>query len=162
VSIAVEHSPLPSRHAVRNSISDLIGRDVDLKDGVPPAARTTNVVAVYVTDRLATSALVIADLECAARVGGALGMVPRIAVDEAIAARDLTPTLHDNCYEVLNVLASVFNVPHAPHVRLYEMYGPKEVLPGDVAALGAVTGSRMDVALQIAGYGAGTLSIVVR
>lgn len=162
MSTTVEHSPLPTRHAVRNSISDLIGRDVDLKDGVPPASKSTNVVAVYVTDRLATSALVICDLECGARIGGALGMVPRIAVDEAIAARDLSGTVRDNCYEVLNVLAAVFNVPNAPHVRLYEMYGPGDSLPGDVAALGALTGSRMDVTLQIAGYGAGSLSIVVR
>jgi hypothetical protein len=162
VSTALEHSPLPTRHAVRNSISDLIGRDVDLKDGVPPVSKTTNVVAVYVTDRLATSALAIIDLECAARMGGALGMVPRISVDESIAARDLTPTLHDNCYEVLNVLSAVFNAPNAPHVRLYEMYGLKDALPGDVAALGAVAVSRMDVTLQIAGYWPGTLSIVVR
>jgi hypothetical protein len=162
VSIAIEHSPLPTRHAVRNSISDLIGRDVDLSDGVPPPSKSTNIVAVYVTDKLATSALAVCDLECGARIGGALGMVPKIGVDEAIAARELTPTLKDNCYEVLNVLAAVFNVPNAPHVRLYQMYGPGDVLPGDVAALGALTGTRMDVTLQIAGYGSGSLSIVVR
>jgi hypothetical protein len=162
MSVAVEQSPMPSRHSVRNTIEDLIGRDIDLSDGVPPENKSTNVVAVYVTDKLATSAVCVVDLECAARFGGALGMVPKGVVDEAIQARELTPTLESNCYEVLNVLAAVFNQPNAPHVRLYEMYAPNSVIPGDIAALGAMLGNRMDVNLKIAGYGAGKLSLVVR
>jgi hypothetical protein len=162
MSVTTEQSPLPNRHSVRNTIQDLIGRDVDLSDGLPPQAKATNVVAVYVTDKLATSAVAVVDLECAARLGGSLGMVPRMVVDEAIKARELPTSLEENCYEVLNVMAAVFNLPNAPHVRLYEMYGPNAVIPADVAALGSMLGSRMDVELKIAGYGTGLLSIVVR
>ena len=162
MSATLEQSPLPNRHSVRNTIQDLIGRDVDLKDGLPPQSKSTNVVAVYVTDKLATSAVAVVDLECAARMGGCLGMVPRLVVDEAIQARELPSTLHDNCYEVLNVMAAVFNLPNAPHVRLYQMYGPNTALPADIAQLGAMLGNRMDVELNIAGYGTGLLSIVIR
>jgi hypothetical protein len=162
MNVAVEQSPLPSRHSVRNTIEDLIGRDIDLSDGLPPENKSTNVVAVYVTDKLATSAVCVVDLECAARFGGALGMVPRGVVDEAIAARELPQPMESNCYEVLNVLASVFNLPNAPHVRLYEMYAPNSMIPGDVASIGATMGNRMDVTLKIAGYGSGLLSIVCR
>jgi hypothetical protein len=162
MSVSLDHSPLPNRHSVRNTIQDLIGRDVDLSDGVAPESKSTNVVAVYVTDKLATSAVAVVDLECAARLGGSLGMVPRMVVDEAIKARELPTTLEENCYEVLNVLAAVFNLPNAPHVRLYQMYGPNAALPSDIAALGAMVGSRMDVELKIAGYGTGLMSIVVR
>jgi hypothetical protein len=162
MSISLDHSPLPNRHSVRNTIQDLIGRDVDLSDGIPVENKSTNVVAVYVTDKLATSAVAVVDLECAARLGGSLGMVPRMVVDEAIKARELPSGLEENCYEVLNVLAAVFNLPNAPHVRLYHMYAPNTALPADIAALGAMLGSRMDVELKIAGYGTGLLSIVVR
>jgi hypothetical protein len=162
MSDILAQSPIPTRHAVRNSIQDLIGRDVDLSDGLPVPAKSTNVVAVYVTDKLATSALAVIDLECAARIGGSLGMVPKLVVEEAIQARELPQNLHDNCYEVLNVLAAVFNLPNAPHVRLYEMYGPNASLPPDIAQLGALMGSRMDVELKISGYGTGLLSIVIR
>jgi hypothetical protein len=162
MSISLDHSPLPNRHSVRNTIQDLIGRDVDLSDGLPVENKSTNVVAVYVTDKLATSAVAVVDLECAARLGGSLGMVPRMVVDEAIKARELPTTLEENCYEVLNVLAAVFNLPNAPHVRLYHMYAPNTALPSDIAALGAMLGSRMDVELKIAGYGTGLMSIVVR
>ena len=162
MSVSLDHSPLPNRHSVRNTIQDLIGRDVDLSDGNPVENKSTNVVAVYVTDKLATSAVAVVDLECAARLGGSLGMVPRMVVDEAIKARELPTTLEENCYEVLNVMAAVFNLPNAPHVRLYEMYGPNAAIPADIAALSAMVGSRMDVELKIAGYGSGLLSIVVR
>ncbi len=84
MSVQTEQSPLPSRHAVRNTIEGLVGRDVDLSDGVAPPAKSTNIVAVYVTDQLKTAALAVIDLECAARIGGALGMIPRGAVDDSI------------------------------------------------------------------------------
>jgi hypothetical protein len=162
MSTTVEQSPLPSRHAVRSLIGDLIGRDIDLQDGSPVPAKTTNVVAVFVTDKLATSAVAVVSLEGAARLGGAFGMVPRAGVDDAIAERSLSPLLRDNCYEVLNVMSAAFNVPGAPHVRLYEMYGPDAIVPGDVAALVGLAGSRMDITLRVAGYGDVALSIVVR
>jgi hypothetical protein len=155
-------SPLPSRHAVRSVIEGLVGRDVDISDGVPVPSKTTNVVAAYVGDKLALQAVCIVDIEAAARLGGALAMVPRGGVDDAIQERELSQNLRDNCYEVLNVLASVFNVGNAPHVRLYEMYGPNQGVPGDVAAVAGIAGSRMDISLKIAGYGDGLMSIVVK
>jgi hypothetical protein len=158
----LDSSPIPTRMAVRNLVGDLVGRDVDLRDSEPMPSATTNVIGVYVTDRLATSAIAILDFEAAARLGGALGMLPRGGVEDAIAERQLPPVIRDCTYEVLNVLASAFNVGNAPHVRLYQMYGPGGGVPTDVAAMGASVLGRMDVTLQISGYGNGKLTIVVR
>jgi hypothetical protein len=157
-----EQSPLPSRHAVRSLIEGLVGRDVDLKDCNPISGRPTNLVAVYVTDKLQVGAVCVVDLECAARLGGALGMLPRGGVDDAIKEKDLSGLLRDNTYEVLNVLSAVFNVEDAPHVRLYQLYGPGGDVPSDVLALSQVIGSRIDLELTVAGYGVGHLSIVTR
>ena len=162
MNAVVQQSPLPSRHAVRNVIEGLVGRDVDISDGTPVPSKTTNVVAAYVSDKLALQAVCVVDIEAAARLGGALAMVPKGGVEDAIGERDLPQTLRDNCYEVLNVLASVFNVPNAPHVRLYEMYGPNQGVPGDVAAVVGLAGSRMDITLNVSGYGTGLMSIVVK
>lgn len=162
MSTVIDTSPLPSRHALRTLIEGLVGRDVELKDCDPVSAKTTNVIAVYVNDKLAVSALVVVDLEAAARLGGALAMLPRGGVDDAIAERDLPSMIRDNTYEVLNVLAAVFNVENAPHVRLYEMYGPNGSVPSDVLALSQALGSRLDIQLTVAGYGAGKLSVITR
>jgi hypothetical protein len=161
VSTLTEHSPLPSRADVRTLFEGLTGRTVDFTDGLPVTAGGATVTAVYTNNQLGTSALVVVDIAAAARLGGALGMVPKGGVDDAISGKELPETLHGNCYEVLNVLASVFNVPGAPHVKLYQMFGPGEVLPSDVQVLSAVLGSREDVAIDIAGYGPGNVSIVV-
>lgn len=155
-------SPLPSRHAIRSILEGLIGRDTTLSDAQPLPPRASNLVAVYVTDKLAVSALAVINLEAGARLGGALAMLPKGGVDDAIAERDLYPALRDNCYEVLNVLAAAFNVPNAPHVRLYELLGPNGVVPADLAAMSAMVGNRMDVKIEIAGYGSGLLSLVCR
>jgi hypothetical protein len=162
MSTEVYQSPLPSRHAVRSLVSDLVGREVELTDGDAVTAAPTNVIAVYVDDRTSMTAVVVCDLACAAWLGGALGLLPPPGVEDAIDEGDMYPLLRDNCYEVLNVLAAVFNVPNAPHVRLYEMYGPGDAVPGDVAGLAYAAGGRMDVVLSIAGYGDGCLSVVVR
>jgi hypothetical protein len=158
-----EPTPLPSRHAVRLLVEDLVGRNVDLSDAQPLPAKNTNVYAVYVNNRVAVSAVVMTNLELAARLGGALGMLPKGGVDDAIKERDLYPMLRDCCYEVLNVMASLFNVPNAQHVRLYEMYGPGgSPAPADVQQLGTMLGNRLDVRLTIAGYGDGLMAVVVR
>ena len=157
----VESSPLPARAAVRGLLEDLVGRPVELCDGDPVYAHPTNVVGIYVNDSLGLAAAVVVDSAGAARLGGALGMLPPGGVEDAIDENDVSGMLAENCYEVLNVLAGTFNVAGAPHVRLYEMYGPDVPLPADVAALTARIGERLDVLLSIAGYGDVRLSVVV-
>jgi hypothetical protein len=158
----LDKSPLPTRHALKSLLEGLIGRDVELKDTDPISPKTTNLLAAYVTDKLAVSAVAVMDLEGAARLGGSLGMLPKGGVDDAIAERQLSDLLRDNAYEVLNVLAAVFNVENAPHVRLYEMYGPDGAVPNDILSLSQIIGSRLDVLLSVAGYGDARLSIVTR
>ena len=161
MNMTVDSSPLPSRAVVRSLVEDLVGRPVELVDADPLPAAPSNVVAVYVTDRLAMSAVVVLDLAGAARLGAALGLLPAGGVDDAIDEGHLPEMLRDNCHEVMNVLASTFNTPGAPHVRLYELYGPDSSLPSDVAALSQALGQRLDVRLSIAGYGGVHLSVVV-
>ena len=133
---------------------------MDLVADAVPRFRVVN--AVLCRDGLQVSVIIVADLEAAARLGGSLGMLPKGGVDDAIGEKDLSGLLRDNTYEVLNVLSAVFNVENAPHVRLYEMYGPNDAVPGDVAGLAYAVGGRMDVVLSIAGYGDGRLAVIVK
>jgi hypothetical protein len=162
MNMMVEQSPLPSRHAVRSLVEDLVGRTVDLTDDDAVGNKPTNIVAVYVNDKVNLSAVIVTDLDLAAGMGGALGMLPIGGVEDAIEEGELPGLIRDNCYEVLNVLAAVFNVGEAQHVRLYQMYGPGEEVPPDATQLAYAVGGRMDVTLDIAGYGTGRFSVVVR
>jgi hypothetical protein len=165
MSPLLNQSPLPTRHAVRTIIEDLLGRDVDLVDlDSPIQTDATCFYGVYVTDQDAVAAVAVLDFSGAVRIGGALGMMPRSIVDEAIETVMIPELLRDNTYEVLNVMAAAFNVENAPHVRLYEnMYGPGGRVPTtDIVGLSQVLGSRMDIRLTVAGYGEVRLAIVTR
>jgi hypothetical protein len=64
-------------------------------------------------------------------------------------------------HEVLNVLAGIFNVPGAAHVRLFRVYQPGEPLPADIRDAAAMYGDRLDLEVTVAGYGKGALSLIV-
>ncbi|MFI7585893.1 hypothetical protein ACIB24_02315 [Spongisporangium articulatum] len=156
------NTPLPTRHRIRQLIEEMLNIEVGIADGIAAPARSTNLVGVYVTPKLATTALVITDLEAAARLGGALAEVPRNAVQEAIASRELTPVLSRNFYTLLDNMAKLFNGENQPEISLYEMYGADSVIPADVAALAGSAGSRIDLKLAVEGYGLGQMSLITR
>lgn len=161
MSALVEHVQLPTRHAVRQLLEGLVDRDLTIADGSPVPARTTNLIALYVTPKLATLAIAVMDLEGAARLGGAVGGIGRVLVEECVAGRRLTPALSAATERALTGLSSTFGSSNGTAARLYQVYGPNDVVPADVARLTGLARGRLDLALRIAGYGAGQLSIVV-
>ena len=62
---------------------------------------------------------------------------------------------------MLNIAASMFNAPGAEHLRLHELHPAGAPLPPMVRAQSLTLGRREDVTLEIAGYGAGRMSIVM-
>lgn len=161
MSAVVEHVPLPSRHSVRQLLEDLLGRDVEVADGRPVAARTTNVTGLYVTARLATAAITVVDLGGAARIGGAIGGIGRAVVEESVGRRELTPALLAAAERALGGLAAAFTGSQPARIRLYQMYAPNDVVPADAAGLAGSARNRMDISVRIAGYGPAQISIVV-
>ena len=154
--------PVPHPKQIRDLFLSLTGRDVELATAHPVVpGRDPAAVSVYVTDKLETGAVVACDLSLAAYAGAALGLVPLPQVQEALTAETLTPDLSDNFYEVVNILASVFNEnPEAPHLKLHKVHAAGEKLPTDLASMLGYVVRRMDVKIDIAGYGGGRLSVV--
>jgi hypothetical protein len=154
--------PVPHPKQVRDVFLGVTGREVEVGpvDPVVPG-RDPAAVAVYVTDRTATGAVVACDLPLAAYAGGALGLVPLPQVEEAVAAERLTGDLSENVGEVLNILASVFNESaDAPHLKLHKVHPVGERLPTDLVSMLGYVVRRLDLRVEISGYGAGRLSVV--
>lgn len=157
-------TPLPAAQAVRELVEGLLGRSVEARTahaGVDLKRNRENLVGAYVTDTGHLSALVLVDLAGAARLGAALGLAPRTAADDAIKAGLLPVQLGDNVAEVLNVAASLFNAEGAPHLRLLSVYGGDAPVPADVATAAAAFAPRVDLELDVSGYGAGGWSVVL-
>ncbi len=154
--------PVPHPKQVRDLFLGLTGKDIEVGPVNPVVpGRDPALVAVYVTDKLGTGAAVACDLPLAAYAGAALGLVPLPRAQEAIASGLLPDDLAENFYEVVNILASVFNEnPEAPHLKLYKVHAVGEKLPTDVAASLGYVVRRLDLKVDVSGYGAGRLSSV--
>ncbi len=154
---------LPAAKDVRDMLTGLVGKDVAVSPGGPvtPTADKPVAVAVYVDPHLAVNALCVLDLGAAAYTGAALALLPPGGAQDAVEEDgELTTMLVEALHEVVNVLAALFNVPGAPHSKLHRLYAPGDELPGDVVGVLA-NFNRLDLAIQVPGYGKGALSLVL-
>ncbi len=159
-----DQTPLPAAKEVRDLIADLLGRDVQVLTGggmVDPADEFGALVGVYVDRRLQLSALVVMDLDLAARCGAAIALIPSAGAERAIGAGALPENLLDNASEILNVLASLFNGEGLPHLKLDAVYAPGQALPADVSQWVLTYVRRLDLDVDVKGYGPGRFSMLV-
>jgi hypothetical protein len=160
----LDKSPLPTAQEVRELIGGLLGRDLEMSTGAPmtdPEGPGGAVVAEYVSDRLSLNALIAMDLGAAAHIGAALALMPPAVSKEAVAEGELTDVLLETAGEVLNVMAALFNPEGAPHLRLGEVHPPQSPLPKDVAPWIKAYVARLDLAINVPGYGPGQISVLV-
>ena len=157
-------TPLPSAQQVRELVEGLLGRDVQVLTGgriIDPAEPGGAMVGSYVDRLLRLRALVVLDLALAARVGAAIGLVPNRVCEADVADGELSDALAENAAEVLNVTASLFNTQDAPHLRLDGVTEPGRPLPHDVARWVKAYVPRLDLTVDIAGYGEGGFSALL-
>jgi hypothetical protein len=154
---------LPAAKDVRDMLAGLLGKPVNVSPGAPvtPAPDKPVSVAVYVDPGMAINALCVMDLGASAYTGGALALLPPGGCQDAVEEDgELTALQLEALHEVVNVLSALFNIPGAPHSKLYRLYGPQEELPGDVAGMLA-NFNRIDLSIEVPGYGKGGLSFVL-
>lgn len=155
------HLPVPKQ--IRDLFGELLDREATLGPAAPqaPGPTTPATIAVYVDDHLRISALIICDLELSAYAGAALGLVPVAGAEAAIESGGLTEVLEENLYEVMNIAASMFNAPGAEHLRLHAVHPAGTPLPPALRAQALTLGRREDFHIDISGYGAGHVSVVL-
>jgi hypothetical protein len=154
---------LPAAKDVKDMLSGLVGKEVTVCPGAPvtPAPDKPVSVAVYVDPYMAINALCVMDLAASAYTGGALALLPPGGCEDAVEEDgELTALLVEALHEVVNVLSALFNIPGAPHSKLHKLHAAGETLPGDVE--GMLAGfNRIDLAIEIPGYGKGGISFVI-
>ncbi len=154
---------LPAAKDVRDMLTGLVGKPVGVAPSGPvtPAEDKPVSVAVYVDPHMAVNALCLMDLGASAYTGAALALLPPGGAQDAVEEDgELTGLLVEALHEVVNVLSALFNTPGAPHSKLHKLYAPGDDLPGDISGMLA-NFNRMDLAIEIPGYGKGALSLVL-
>ena len=154
---------LPASKDVRDMLTGLVGKPVAVNPGAPvtPAPGKPVAVAVYVDPQMAINALCVMDLGASAYTAAALALLPPGGAQDAVEEdKELSPMLLEALHEVVNVLSALFNTPGAPHSKLNKLVADGEEIPGDV--VGMLAGfNRLDLVLEVPGYGKGGLSLVL-
>ena len=151
---------LPAPKDVRDLLEGLLGKDVTVAPGDPVSLNDGAALAVYVNPQLATNAVCLVDVPLAAWFAGALALLPKGGLEDAIEDGELSDMHLEVVYEVVNVAAALFNGGGVTHSKLYKLYAPGDAVPGDLAGLAAGF-NRIDLDVEVAGYGSGAMSIVL-
>ena len=154
---------LPAAKDVRDMLTGLVGKPVAVNPGAPvtPTPDKPVSVAVYVDPQMNINALCLMDLGASAYTGAALALLPPGGAQDAVEEDgELSGLLVEALHEVVNIVSALFNTPGAPHSKLHKLYAPGEDIPGDVAGMLA-NFNRIDLAIDIQGYGKGGISLVL-
>jgi hypothetical protein len=158
----VTTSPLPHPKEIKDMFTDMLGRDIAVTvcDPFTPVAGELYTSALYVDDVKSLHMVAGMDLALSAFAGAAIGLVPAGGAEGMIEDRELTPMVRDNLFEVLNIFSALFNKPETPHLKIHQMFAIGENPPADVIVLMKALGMRLDLKIEVAGYGAGRLAVV--
>jgi hypothetical protein len=154
---------LPAAKDVRDMLSGLVGKELAVSPGAPvtPEPNRPVTVAIYTAPDMSVNALCIMDLGASAYTAAALALLPAGGAQDAVEEdKELSPMLLEALHEVVNVLSALFNTPGAPHSKLNKLVADGEDIPNDVA--GMLAGfNRIDLTVEVPGYGKGGLSLVL-
>jgi len=150
---------LPAPKEVRDLLTDLLGRDVTVSPDGPPGGAATP-TAVFVHDDLSLAGIIGFGLPLAANLAAAVGLIPPGGAEACVEDGELSSIFCDNLTEVCNVLTTLFNRNGGPHVRLHTLHGHGADVPADVVAHLRAPTNRLDLAVDVSGYGGGTFSLV--
>lgn len=150
---------VPNVDDVIEMLSMLFGGDVD-------AVKITNQPAVnsfsgsFVDDSGALVSLCVASLSFVGYSGAALSMMPAAAAKDMIDENDLSKTLLENFYEVMNVCSRLFMSDSSPHLKLNAVHSQADT----PAKLGELAAPRLQAAYEIAipRYGKGQLHFLTK
>jgi hypothetical protein len=153
---------LPAPKDVRDMLAGLVGRNVTVSPGAPvtPAPDRPVSVAVYVAPDMSVNALCLMDLGASAYTAGGLALLPPGGCQDAVEEGELSGMQVEALHEVVNVLSALFNTPGAPHSKLHRLYAPGEEVAADLAGMLAAF-NRIDLDVDVQGYGKGSLSLVI-
>ena len=154
---------LPAAKDVRDMLSGLVGKEVSVSPGAPvtPEPNRPVTIAIFTAPDMSVNALCVMDLGASAYTAAALALLPPGGAQDAVEEdKELSPMLLEALHEVVNVLSALFNTPGAPHSKLNKLVPDGDEVPGDIA--GMLAGfNRLDLAIEVPGYGKGALSLVL-
>lgn len=152
--------PVPTGQSVGELLSGLLGRAVTQRASARAVLASTGpMLAGTFGDGSHVAGLIACDLELSVRLALAMLGEPAARAEELVARRELPENLLESLRELLGVCSSLFNAPgHAP-VALQSTHTQLRTLPPRVVAMCISPTARLELEVEISGYGQGHLHI---
>ena len=162
MSVQKNALPLPTGRQVGLLLNQLLGRTVRVEQNATAmAVRQPCVIGIYVTDDDVVAALCVFDLKLGCHLGACLSMIPPVIAEESVRRGALGENIAENLYEVANVMSRMFNHDGEAHVRLREVVQALNAVPPFVGEMLARKPMRLDLNINISGYGAGPMVLLI-
>ena len=152
---------LPDDKAVSEMLEMLLGRPIKVQGSEPldTSAGAALMIASFVTDRDAVGALCVWELSLAAYAGAALSLIPADTVKD-MPSGEFPETITANLHEVSNVLVGLFNCANVRRLSMKSLIDSRQPLPINSVALLREPADRLDLEVEIPGYGKGSLALL--
>lgn len=148
----------PGLNEIATTLNLLLNKDVSVADGTAITTSPT-IAGTYIDENGKLGALVLVDLPLASYAGAALTMIPGNVAATNIKAGTLSDEIGENLHEVFNIMVAFFNQGDVPHIRFSEMHIAPPAFPGEIDAFLSDDVRHADFDVDIAGYGAGKMSL---
>jgi len=156
--------PLPTPEGATEMLSNLLGRKVTVSEGdaIAPDAAPMAMISSFTDDTGIIALACICDIGFVCNAGAALSMLPAGGAEDCVDSGEVSDTINENFYEVMNITSLLFNDQEAPRLILREMLPmPGSNLPDDLGALVASPAGQANFKIKIAGYGEGGMSLLL-
>ena len=151
---------LPVPKEVKDLFDELLGRPVTIAPADPMKAADLHekpLTCVYVDDRKTLGAVIAMDLKLSAYAGAAIGLIPASGAEACIEEKELSTMVAENVAEVCNILSSLLNREGQSRLKVHQTYLPGQMPPADAAGYLLALGRRLDLTVDVQGYGSGTI-----
>jgi hypothetical protein len=155
---------LPANKTIKDLLEGMLGRDVALDpsaERMSPIDAVGGLVATFCDDASNLRVILGWSIDAGAYVGCCLGLIPAGLAKEMIAEKAIRTDAVENLAEVSNVMAATFDHPQNPHVRMNQTYHPTGSAPGELTRYMFTHAERVDLELNVKGYGSGKMSLVL-
>ena len=134
-------------------------KQISVKTHAPMATKDKMTVAAYRLEGTPVLGVCACDADLGAYLGALLSLIPLGPAKEAATAGSYPEALANNLREVFNVLAVMFEPVNGRHLRLAEIIPLGAAVAPDVMAALQTAPLRLDLSVDVPGYGAGRLAM---
>jgi hypothetical protein len=153
---------IPDTKEVSRMFTFLLGRDVKVAKGsrIRTGARDHWTLGVYVGDDNSVVGVCATDIPLAVYSGAALSLFPPHVAKNCIDQNQVEQSIWENTLEVYNVVSRFFHEAKTGMVQLGPSYKSGEDVPLEIKKFMRRSKDRIDLRINIAGYGSGSLALI--